>query len=599
MGLSRLDLDTRIGPNQSLVNRLIGDNDTIVRELQTNDRFRTLAAGQYVDGSYILLKRSTKNGPSEVYIYDQNGNSRTYANDVLDWSPRLATIITRQQELVCITPQGLLITDRNGRLLRTVRAPAPLHYGILRNHPDGTLSALAIDARGSLHASNMHKWIAVGMTLAVHGDRAGVLAAYPGQCGHLYGAVYKYVNEYNKGLCLIDVDFTTETTRVGVLSRSAGMNIGFDPDVHLDGATLIVSAKNSTKGEDIHFSVPIYRLDDLRPEVLVSEAATLQREKSASFMIGGGVSLLQWKTESEIVKDDITYMKVRYDLSDSTFYRTRIEGRLGDADLVFAYMQNLVEDELADSAAERMDAGTPGEVLARKASRQIFSTLNLPGMLIPSASLRLLFEISEVNGVASYTDRQGYLSEQLFSSRYNRIAALMMLERGHYIGLDYVNYQMPSAIGIESTYGDVLTYYDESLKINKIGAILGYDSLSYARRYETNFSRWYADLSGGIGIGNLSVSDEIIHDAESRLNASIGSPLFVAYDVSLDAGYLVQRRSRRLRGAGIQFSAGYRAKWVGMDAIGQSDNQGSEKTKLIWSKFDLLHGPFVEFSIIF
>ncbi|HIC12462.1 MAG TPA: hypothetical protein EYO75_03655 [Sulfurimonas sp.] len=70
--------------------------------------------------------------------------------------------------------------------------------------------------------------------------------------------------------------------------------------------------------------------------------------------------------------------------------------------------------------------------------------------------------------------------------------AYLMMERGMFIGLEHVDYTIPSAVGFSGENKSVLFYgMDPNFKIKTYSLVVGYDEISYAKRYEADLSCFY------------------------------------------------------------------------------------------------------------
>ncbi len=119
-----------------------------------------------------------------------------------------------------------------------------------------------------------------------------------------------------------------------------------------------------------------------------------------------------------------------------------------------------------------------------------------------------------------------------------------MGEGGNYIGLEFLNYRIPSAVGFSDDWGSiVLIGFDPNFTLNSLLLVLGYDHVSYARRYETNFEGFYFAGNGDLGLGIAEVSSYLKERAKTTAGADeVQIPLYLVLKAYGEVGYLYQRR---------------------------------------------------------
>jgi hypothetical protein len=577
---------------------IVNHKGKTLKSFGSKETVSTIASGRYRNFATALIKRSWKCGDkycTEQFLINDKGKKTTFSKDYHDKA--LASLISKQNTLIMLTSSSIVTVTKEGTILDTTPAPVKLTQGILRNNPDGEISAIAV-ANDQIVISNRKKWVVVEQILTKHGDREKILGVYPDTENVTHGIVYKYVNAYCKGLYYIKADFQDEfQIRKGWIFNSEDRNIGWEPDIHSDNRTVFISSINSSSSQKkVHFSIPKMKLseiEDITPEHLQNGGCF---EQYASFMVGGGLSKVSWRANSQIEKNDRKFLDVEYDISDSLFMLAQFEGRIGETQLSLSYLRNQSKDYVGEEAEEA------GGELARNASDFLFGQIDFYGLISKSSSLRLVLEKSTINGVAKVKKNDFLLRTEEFESKYDKYAALVTREKGAYYGLQYEKYTMPSAVGFsDSSKQIVFADFDKEFCINKVSFLVGYDVLAYSKRYETNYRNWYFAGNMGMGLLWVELSDEIESRAETETGnkEGIDSPWALAFDAMIETGYIWQQKMKSLNGFGYALQIGYRAKGSYMGA-GQSDEgDATEGLALEFERYDVLHGPFVQFSMMY
>ncbi len=610
LGIPRLYLVSKSSENNKIHwTEVIDRNNRVLKKFSDNYSVSSLGEGRY-DGQAMLLVTSVlkecKKNCRQNYLF--RSDFKISKTQSITEGGMFDSLVLKDGNFMSLTHYGLQIQDiRSGRI-KTIPAPVEITDGIIGSNIDGQWMATAVTDQGEVLLADETGWSFLNLILAAHGDRNGILSIYPQSQDKALIAIYRYINEYNKGLYLVDYDMNTKTTNSqGWLFNSEDRNIGFDPDIYFNKKTnkVIVSAKNSSKeNEYVHFPLPTKLLSGLQaelPEHVLNSG--FGNEKAGSFMMGGGISQVGWAARSKVEKNDITYTDVDYLIADSIFLSANFEARIGDTSLTINYLQNRAE-QLADDEIDDAVSHSGARFLTKEASSYLFSTIDFQGMLGASSSLRLMLERGKTKGVAEVNELNQDKIYSSFTTQYDRIGLLNMQERGFYFGGDYVNYAMPSAVGFsDNTAAIAYSGYDPDFEFSTIRFVTGYDALAYARRYETNYSRWY--WAGGInlGLGWASLSSQLEDDAKQKTGKTevASLPLFFAIGGELEFGYIWQKRSKTLGGAGYSTAVGYKLNGNYL-AAGQGNDTSNDQVDSLFLEFsrsDLFYGPFFKANIIF
>jgi len=205
---------------------------------------------RYKENAFALINISEtrENGTNTSFIVDDKNKRYTYLGAASDAHKK---IISANGEIISIAEQGIYQHSQ-----KSLDAPENLVEADLTHNIEGEISSIAIGQSGKIYTSDTKRWMDTGVILSERGDRLGVIASFPDpENDNIYGAVYKYTNLYNKGLILFRSNFETMASHYGWLFNSDKKNIGFSPKIYSNENNVIVSARNSTESENIHFSV--------------------------------------------------------------------------------------------------------------------------------------------------------------------------------------------------------------------------------------------------------------------------------------------------------------------------------------------------------
>ncbi len=575
----------------------------IIKGFGGSDSLTRLGAGRYREVGYLLLSRGYPCGEewcSENLLIDSRGQIRKIGE--LPWQQALALQVGAGGELYAVTEQAFVSRSAEGRS-QTLAAPEALLSATIGANPGGLLSAVAVARSGRLYWSDGRQWRPLGFSLTAFGDRKGVAAVYPWRDDAHYIALYRYINEYNKGLYSIRFNPQDGTEEGGWLFNSEERNVGFDPDIYrLQDGRVVISATNSSAESRAFFQLDEGDFSQMNPEAPAHlQGSGFEREKVAAFMVGAGISRIAWRASSSVEQDNVTYTDVDYLIADSLFTQINLEGRIGTTSLTINYLQNRAEELVADE----IDASgqSSSRALSQAASSYLFSTIDFQGLLSPSSVLRIAAEIGETNGVAEIRQLGGSVAYRRFSTKVRRIALLSMQERGFFVGGDYVDYRMPSAVGFSDASKQIAySGFDPDFGFRAIRFVAGYDALAYAKRYETDYHRPYLAGGGNIGLGWADISAEIENAAlaatgESEIDTV---PIYFTAGLDLEGGYLWQQRFKRARGLGYSLALGYRLNFSILGGGQSEESEPDEGTLYLeFNRSDLMHGPFLKGNIIF
>lgn len=275
-----------------------------------------------------------------------------------------------------------------------------------------------------------------------------------------------------------------------------------------------------------------------------------------------------------------------------------IEGSIGKLRLTVAYLQNLAAQYIGEKANEYS-----GE-LSKDTSRFLIGTLNFDGMIPKVTSLRILAERGDINGRVEFKEAASTaLTIEPFHTKWTRLGGWFINEGGGFWGVEYTTYQMPTMLGFSDSSRTVIyTAFDQGFKIEKFSLLVGIDTLAHTKRYETNYNQWY--LSANLGVNNswYTISDDIKRNVNQQTHTDkIIENRAISFEGQGEVGYLYQRRMKRVQGIGMAIQIGYRAT-ASFYGSGQSPKHEPIKENALvleFTRMDVLHGPFLQCSILF
>jgi len=589
---------------------IVNQRGDVLQRGSGKDILSISATGRYRDQAYGLVLSGQK-----YAIMDDHGDTERFRSDyreVIEGGRRLVkgfrkdreildTIVDKNGRIIALTSKNIVSVSRDGSVTPLLSSTQRLTHGKLQNNADGAIAAIAVTVTDQILISNLQQWIITDLTLNKHGDQEKIFGVYPDSQQEVYGVVYKYVSPYNKGLYLLNADFRTSTSHSKILFNSEKRNVGFEPTIHTEGDMIIVNTSDSTNHKSVHFRLSKAEADTSDYEVPYARHLIDLREANErflSFLVGSGTRYLLWQAASDVKMDDTTYAEASYDISDALLFSAQAEARLGKIRFVLSYLQNQAQKYTSEKAEEL------GGDLTKHASRFLLGALNFDGLISESSTLRLVAEYSEINGVATIEQEEQIVEDLLeFETKYQRFGVLYIRERGGYWGLDYTHYTMPSVIGFSDDSKEIVyTTFDSEFGMNKISFLGGYDKLASAKRYETNYNGLYLNGNFGLGIGWYDISDAIEKEAQNQTGTSkILQPGRLTLEGMVEIGYLFQRRSKALKGLGYVINVGYRGKGVFWSTGQFEDDEAidADHLALEFNRGDLLHGPFVQVSLVF
>ena len=556
-----------------------------------DEALHTVAKGRYTDIAYLQYEHSYPCGDkscSETIFMDHKGRrspSRATTNGTF------STLISKDREIYSVTSRGIYV---NATPL--LHLEHPLTLGVIKNNPNGDIAAAGVDAAGQLYSTNTKVWHRSNIHLQEHGDRGGILDIYPKDEDESFIAIYRYTRAENKGLIGIHTTYSSSKESTGWLYNARNKNVGFDPSIVVDDGKIYVSATDSTNSEMVMMLIDEDQFDTIsHAENFPQHIIGYEYEREFTFLLGSRLAYNGWHASTYVSANDTEYADASYELDDSIYTALYFSGRIYNVRLGLSYLQNWAEQR--------------GEG-AKIASKMFNMFLDFDSLFSKSSSLRIEVERAKLNGTVAYqrNDNTEVITgpaqkESTFETTYTNYSAKVMMERGAFIGASYVQYNSPAAVGFSNSSKDIeYVTFDNDVNYQNYLLIAGYDELSYAKRYETDLSRFYIEGNGGIGISVYDLSDRTRQEVEQGTSKSINATWSIVLQAELNLGYLWQRRFKSIQGFGYAITTGFKAhgSWQGSGQSKESDSEIDDNTlELETGRYDIWYGPYVSFNLLF
>jgi hypothetical protein len=560
----------------------------VLEAFGSEDTVTELATARYAERAFVLVKHSYECGDdwcTERLLYDDRGEEREMGIGLPE--DPLSLHVTPKGRVACLDGSGYRVLSPDGGTVSRLKAPVKLTHGRIQNNLAGDLAIIAVSESDSVWLSNGQSWQDTTLRLAEHGDRRGVLSAHPLPGGETVGAVYRYVNVFNKGIHVVRSDYERDRGTSAPVYLAHERNVGWDPEIFLAKDCYRIAARDSTRG--IHVQVDVPR-DEMSEVAHPDPDRFLPRENFVTLFAGTGFMLQNWDAKSEVSKNGVTHTKVDYRMDRTLLWSSCFQGRVGDTRLALTYLKEVAGDKAEGAAGET----------ASEAMEYLIGTIDFEGLFSESSSLRLAFRRSRTKGLARIEQDGGEVYEP-FTVRYAQTGLYQVKERGFYWGGEYTDYKLPSAVGFSDQSKDIVySDYDPDMGFSKLSLVFGYDSQAYCKRYETDYLDWYWSGKAGLGLGKAAISGGVKREAKTATGKDeVNLPLFFAFDGMLETGLIWQKRYLAARGFGFQLLTGYRAVGTYLGAGQGEESEGQKDLTLELSRYDIWHGPFVRFNVIF
>ena len=560
----------------------------IVKSFSRSDSVVELARSRYKDKSYLLYSHTSgfkKYRKTKVILVD---NSRKRYSVPRRSYSAYDRVISKDAKIVEVGRKGIYINGTH------ILEEQNFESAKIENDADGNIGVVGVDdISRALIVSNLKEYKFANIALASRSDKKGILAVYPTK-NSVFAVAYNLINIYNKGLMGAKVDFKNDTIESGWIYNYEGRNIGFYPQIYTKDKHLYVLTHDSSLDKRVHFSISAKEYASITQTTPLRDG--FEDEAFAGFVVGAGLSYLAWEANTDVTdSDDIEYANAKYEIANTLYKKVWLQGRVGNTQLAVSYMQN-----------EAQKVGG----LTKDANDVLSFFVDFNDLISSSSVLRIAYESANINGIANFHDKEVGATnitadERVeFKSIIDRISLLVMKEKGLYWGFEYSTFETPSAVGFSNSAKNIEYYgLDEKFSLSNYEVVIGYDTASYAKRYETNFSKFYIDGLFGFGLSCYDMSSEFENSIQNQSGKKIvDSSYSFIVDAEIEVGYLFQQRFKTLKGFGYALDVGFKARGI-YTSTGQSDDSDntieSDELTMEMSRSDIWYGPFVNYSIVF
>lgn len=267
-----------------------------------------------------------------------------------------------------------------------------------------------------------------------------------------------------------------------------------------------------------------------------------------------------------------------------------LEGRIGDWDLGFVYLQGLVSDAISDKAGEAAGHGF-----------QVLSGWIGVDQLLFGHDFKLSTSWGRYRG--EYSDQ---LSSRETTTDVTEVEARLLNQWRLGYGLSYRGYDLPLPHYVyRAPRGDPDYVFIGSAaaqtEISRWEAFVGYSRIDYLTKYENSFHGF--DLEGRLGIG-LSVLDWA---DRTYAGERVGGTVDLALSAQARLGYVLYRRFYALQGAGFFVRGGYEGAWLGSGLDNErpeprdpsDEDIRGKAVAVLAAHHQLFHGPYLSLGLVY
>ncbi|MDO6719038.1 hypothetical protein Q4575_06470 [Psychrosphaera sp. 1_MG-2023] len=538
---------------------------------------------------YIRVSKG-KDNKKQYFIHSSKGRKRASLSSICDGQER---DITPQGELVCLSATQLLIDGRHfGKKETYFELPAERKVGSVSHNYSGEMAVSFVSEDDfELYVSDLPRvkshqpWLSAKTALHERSDYSQIIDAKVVPNIGYVAAVYEWVNAYNKGLVIYYFDDKGLVSR-GNEHSSEVENIGFEPTIKVTGNKITVTTRNTSERKLDTFE---YSKSDL--QTMEYNQHDFASGSVVDFMAGGGLQYANWSVNQSVVVNDVEKATTEYDMNTNILKSFFVQGRWGKSQLAVTLLQNEAEDQL-DNLTDNQ--------LIRAAVNKYIIQFDYHGLFNGASTLRLGYSTMDAGGTASYM-QNGTNMSHAFTSKRETYDALIIAEKGLFLGMYYHQFDSPSVVGFGSHNGAYLgSAFDEAFSMSSLGFKLGFDEAAYGYRYETNYSRFYLNVTGFIGLSNLTVGRDAVTEVTGETKADIIGLNPIELGVSGELGYIWQHRFRALKGFGASFQAGYKVDYYHVQSNWDDEDDFPDDGYFInYDRDDIIHGPYARLNVIF
>lgn len=386
---------------------------------------------------------------------------------------------------------------------------------------------------------------------------------------------------------------------------------------------VLVGYLSDPKAKDAQYLLRLFDSKDAIAEVALPEPTDwTAKKKLITGMAGVGTAWQMWQLGSatpddeefddiELFDPDLFLMDASYEVSPAWMAEATIMARIGRFSLGASYGQQLLTGALED-------AGLSGGQINR-----LFGVLGVD-QIFKYHDIRLNFRQSRVDTRTTIEPREldtfpvalldlGFAPiqpiEEDINWQYTRTDVyLLNTWRVRYGVMVQLQTMYLPIYGYTIQEGDTEWSFagggPSLANLSDVAITVGYSQLDYAAKYENNVGKFFLDGDVGIGVTTANLLDDVtllVPEGDDVEEVDRASDLLLMGQA--EAGYLLQRRSKKLRGLGVWARGGYRVEGFSNGSAafpGEEDEPVEEdNTRVSFSRYELRHGPFVQGGLVF
>lgn len=552
----------------------IGDQQTSVSE-----NANLIEQSRYSRKTFAIMKDD-----DELFVVDSDFKYKTIS------SKSLTRCLSRAHSAKGVSINGNSLCIDSKKLYagkQKIKLPVEAVYATIGTNYKGYWQAAFIGEDYNVYVGNHKGFDKVNVGLHSQSDLKDILHIFPISSTKSLLSVYVYDNKRNKSLMLYRLSNlhslgTMKQTSISVIN-TIETDAGLNPEVYMDKHSniLVSSIANTTSYQ--------YKINDSYFNNK-SHENPYRGKDMLELLIGYPIRHTRWSIDQSVKspnKDDTTLSKTKYDMNQSLLKEISLQGK---------FMGNPIVLKLAKSEAEKGLNYTE-----KAAADRIYGYLGINDFFDGASTLRLEFSKETVGGVAEWKDESNTITTTDFVNEYAQFSVLKTEEQGKFKGISYTNNNLPMAVALfNSSKSGGQVFFDPDLAIKKLSFTFGYDEAQYTSRYLFDYNNFYLSQRYNLGLFQYSIDKDIVKQAKAHYDKKYSSTPGLALAASLEFGYIVQRRSVDLGGAGYSFQAG-----LSVDAdfyihsLGEESEVEDNEIVASFNRTDYRYGPFVRINIIF
>ena len=547
------------------------------RRYSANKETQLLETARYRRKTYALYANK-----DSLYIANQRSKKFISKKNKSHCSTEgLARSIGPKGELICVDSAALYINEKKIKLPITALSA---HIGISYK---GYWQLAFVGEDLKVYIGDQRGFESIDVGLNSQSDFKKVLHLFPQSSNSALLSVYVYNNKRNKSLLLYRISKMHKkgSPKIEMLPiiNTIESDAGLNPEVYVSTRDKIFVGSVALSGE---YQYQVNEADFLKP---VNYDNPHQGQDTFELLTGVAIRQTQWNIDQEVKgldKNDKKLAKVKYKMNQSILSEFSLQGKLMGNPIALNYAKSVSEKGLNDYEKAVAD--------------RLYGYIGINDIFKGGSTLRIEYRQENASGTALWKDN-GIEKTTSFKNKYVQYSLLKTEEQGLYKGISYSENNIPTAMAFlddsKSTYA---IYFDPTFEIKKLSFTMGYDVSQYTSRYMFDYHGGYISPRFSVGIYQYDIDKAIITSAETHFGKKFKDNIGLAFDGSVELGYIIQRRSLEYGGAGLSLQIG-----VSIDAdlylnsVSDDSEIDDNEIAASFNRTDIRYGPFVRLNAIF